>query len=76
VATDAANNAHYYDSPNFRQRGEVVTCTIRNEGWKSVAVIVGSGHSSGRYDVTLSCVEPVSAGRLIIPPPPRGLYLL
>jgi hypothetical protein len=76
VTTDAANNAHFYDSPAFRQRGQAVSQVIHNEGWKRVAVIVGAGDFGGHYDVEMSCVEPASAASRTVPRTPKTLHIL
>lgn len=58
VAVDAGNNAHLYDSPDYRQRGPEMSRAFPNEGWNRVAVIVAGAAAGARYDLQVSCVEP------------------
>lgn len=60
VAVDAGNNAHFYDSPDYRQRGPEMSRAFPNEGWDRVAVIVAGSAAGARYDLQVSCVEPPS----------------
>ncbi len=76
VATDAANNALYYDSPDFRQRGQAMVRTIRNQRWSRLAVIVGAADAGASYDVQVSCVELASKQRDPSPRITRALHPL